>query len=82
MTVRWAATNSGGQNDARAKPSQRIATIDRYLKNEGQMPNIVVFCTLTGTEAPTGLTTEMVQFDKLPRSIAMEFRCPNLQTDA
>jgi hypothetical protein len=41
------------------------------------MPDIVILCPLTAIEAPTGLTTEVVQFDTLPKHLAMQFRCPH-----
>jgi hypothetical protein len=41
------------------------------------MPDIVILCPLTAIEAPTGLTTEVVQFDALPKHLAMQFRCPH-----
>ena len=43
------------------------------------MPDIVIRCTLTDLEVPTGLTTEDIHFETLPMDIAMSVSCPFCQ---
>jgi hypothetical protein len=43
------------------------------------MPDIVIRCILTGREVPTGLTTQDIQFETLPKDIEMSVGCPFCQ---
>lgn len=40
------------------------------------MPDIVIKCSVFGRPVPTGLTTEMIIFESMPKDLPLDLNCP------